>query len=277
MPEKFRKIVAALMVTTGIIQLYSFLSAVYGYFYSDAEYSFVWNYWVIGGLAILLIVMGVLLLRQAKWRVFSLLALLLFLGYQGFSVGYYQIRPLVEGQIPEGYPFDFSGASIFLLALILFVLLLFGKKFPSKAAAEDEKWKTKWRLASGLFALIGAGCAIAVGVLIILHFKQSGDDIYFITNEFDAVIAFSAAVFLLAAVVFSFKRTFYLLAGITLAFSFLYLNNYYWSEQIVRFTKEIAQSVSVKEFQLFGLQLIIGVSAFISGLFQLISHSTKEK
>ncbi|WP_239255836.1 hypothetical protein [Listeria ilorinensis] len=276
MPKKFREIVATLMVTVGMIQLYSFLSAVYGYFYSDAEYSFVWNYWVIGGLALLLIVMGILLLRQEKWRRISMLVLLLFLGYQGFSVGYYQIRPLVEGQIPEGYPFDFSGASLFLLALILLILLVFGKKFRSKTAGEDEKWKTKWRLTSGLFALIGAGCAVAIGVLIVLHFKESGEEIYFITNEFDAVIAFSAAVFLLTVAAFSFKRVFYLLAGVTLALSFLYLNNYYWSEQIVRFTKEIAQSVGVKEFQLFGLQLIVGVSAFISGLFQLISHSNEK-
>ncbi|EKP3955342.1 hypothetical protein P1795_002236, partial [Listeria monocytogenes] len=48
MPSKWRGICGSLLIALGITQLYSFISAVIGYFNAEENsFVFVWNYWML--------------------------------------------------------------------------------------------------------------------------------------------------------------------------------------------------------------------------------------
>ncbi|WP_163651970.1 hypothetical protein [Listeria sp. PSOL-1] len=268
---KIRKLVASLILVIAFTQVYSFLSAVYGYFTIE-KYTFVWNYWVIGFLALLLCGISLLFMRQEKFRRGAMFSLALFILYQGFSVYYYQIRIFIGAKSDQTPPFDFSGTILVLMAAILFILLFTFRK-STEQVKTDSSWKTKWRIAAAIFALISAGAAIVSGIIITLHYVNtpSENDVYFITNSFDAVFAYAIALILLVTVCVLFKRVSYILAALSLAISFLYLSNYIWMEEWARYSAEVAKALGPSETRLFGFGLIIGISSLISGIFQLVA------
>lgn len=278
MLRKVRQIAASFVIMLGFTQLYSFSSAAYGYFMSDSgDYRFVWNYWIIGLFAVLLLIGGAMMIQNDRFRLHVAIILLAFTAFQAFSVYFYQIKTLLDQTEDLKGPFNYTNLILAVISLCLFFLFLLSKKKDELLLETREQgWKTKWLISSVVFSISGAGLAIFLSAMIIKHFQNPKvSDVYIFTNDFDAVFAIFSAILLLLIAFSSLKKGSYFMAGISMGIGFLYLMNYLWFEQWMTFSIQNGYEIAKNENRLFGIQFVIGVVAFLSGI--LIFIGKKEK
>lgn len=272
LPSKWRGICASLLIALGVTQLYSFTSAVIGYFTAEENsFVFVWNYWMLLLFGLGLFIVGFIFMRKENFRVISIVLVACFVLFQGFSVYYYQLRILAKLEYAQ--PFEWSGTLLCIAGVLVLIALLVGPKFQAKEVTTDQAWKTKWRYAAGLFSLLGAVTSIYAAVTI---FKQlHSDNIkegYLFTTSLDGYFAcFMAVVFLLVAVL-AWRKVSYLLIGILMGAAFILLTNYLSVTSWIDFAKEnLAITFGSNERKVFGMQFLMGASAFISSIFAYIA------
>ncbi|MCD2248220.1 hypothetical protein LAX74_011035 [Listeria marthii] len=272
MPSKWRGICASLLIALGVTQLYSFTSAVIGYFTAEENsFVFVWNYWMLLLFGLGLFIVGFIFMRKENFRVISIVLVACFVLFQGFSVYYYQLRILAKLEYAQ--PFEWSGTLLCIAGVLVLIAILVGPKFQAKEVTTDQAWKTKWRYAAGLFSLLGAVTSIYAAVTI---FKQlHSDNIkegYLFTTSLDGYFAcFMAVVFLLVAVL-AWRKVSYLLIGILMGAAFILLTNYLSVTSWIDFAKEnLAITFGSNERKVFGMQFLMGASAFISSIFAYIA------
>lgn len=272
LPSKWRGICGSLLVALGVTQLYSFTSAVIGYFTAEENsFVFVWNYWMLLLFGLGLFIVGFIFMRKESFRVISIVLVACFVLFQGFSVYYYQLRILAKLEYAQ--PFEWSGTLLCIAGVLVLIALLVGPKFQAKEVTTDQAWKTKWRYAAGFFSLLGAVTSIYAAITI---FKQlHSDNIkqgYLFTTALDGYFAcFMAVVFLLVTVL-AWRKVSYLLIGILMGAAFILLTNYLSVNSWIDFAKEnLAITFGSNERQVFGMQFLMGASAFISSIFAYIA------
>ncbi|MBC1569498.1 hypothetical protein HCJ20_11295 [Listeria sp. FSL L7-1425] len=272
MPSKWRGICGSLLVALGVTQLYSFTSAVIGYFTAEENsFVFVWNYWMLLLFGLGLFIVGFIFMRKEHFRLISIIFVACFILFQAFSVYYYQLRILAKLEYAQ--PFEWSGTLLCIAGVLVLIALLVGPKFQAKEVTTDQAWKTKWRYVAGLFSLLGAATSIYAAVTI---FKQlHSDNIkegYLFTTALDGYFAcFMAVIFLLVAVL-AWRKVSYLLIGILMGAAFILLTNYLSVNSWIDFAKEnLAITFGSNERQVFGMQFLMGASAFISSIFAYIA------
>ncbi|MBC1807234.1 hypothetical protein [Listeria cossartiae] len=272
MPSKWRGICGSLLVALGVTQLYSFTSAVIGYFTAEENsFVFVWNYWMLLLFGLGLFIVGFIFMRKERFRLISIILVACFILFQAFSVYYYQLRILAKLEYAQ--PFEWSGTLLCIAGVLVLIALLVGPKFQAKEVTSDQAWKTKWRYAAGFFSLLGAVTSIYAAVTI---FKQlHSDNIkegYLFTTALDGYFAcFMAVIFLLVAVL-AWRKVSYLLIGILMGAAFILLTNYLSVNSWIDFAKEnLAITFGSNERQVFGMQFLMGASAFISSIFAYIA------
>ncbi len=272
LPSKWRGICGSLLVALGVTQLYSFTSAVIGYFTAEENsFVFVWNYWMLLLFGLGLFIVGFIFMRKESSRVISIVLVACFVLFQAFSVYYYQLRILAKLEYAQ--PFEWSGTLLCIAGVLVLIALLVGPKFQAKEVTTDQAWKTKWRYAAGFFSLLGAVTSIYAAVTI---FKQlHSDNIkqgYLFTTALDGYFAcFMAVVFLLVTVL-AWRKVSYLLIGVLMGAAFILLTNYLSVNSWIDFAKEnLAITFGSNERQVFGMQFLMGASAFISSIFAYIA------
>lgn len=272
LPSKWRGICGSLLVALGVTQLYSFTSAVIGYFTAEENsFVFVWNYWMLLLFGLGLFIVGFIFMRKERFRLISIILVACFILFQAFSVYYYQLRILAKLEYAQ--PFEWSGTLLCIAGVLVLIALLVGPKFQAKEVTSDQAWKTKWRYAAGFFSLLGAVTSIYAAVTI---FKQlHSDNIkegYLFTTALDGYFAcFMAVIFLLVAVL-AWRKVSYLLIGILMGAAFILLTNYLSVNSWIDFAKEnLAITFGSNERQVFGMQFLMGASAFISSIFAYIA------
>lgn len=272
LPSKWRGICGSLLVALGVTQLYSFTSAVIGYFTAEENsFVFVWNYWMLLLFGLGLFIVGFIFMRKESFRVISIVLVACFVLFQGFSVYYYQLRILAKLEYAQ--PFEWSGTLLCIAGVLVLIALLVGPKFQAKEVTTDQAWKTKWRYAAGFFSLLGAVTSIYAAITI---FKQlHSDNIkegYLFTTALDGYFAcFMAVVFLLVTVL-AWRKVSYLLIGVLMGAAFILLTNYLSVNSWIDFAKEnLAITFGSNERQVFGMQFLMGASAFISSIFAYIA------
>ncbi|MBC2119520.1 hypothetical protein [Listeria marthii] len=272
MPSKWRGICGSLLVALGVTQLYSFTSAVIGYFTAEENsFVFVWNYWMLLLFGLGLFIVGFIFMRKESFRVISIVLVACFVLFQAFSVYYYQLRILAKLEYAQ--PFEWSGTLLCIAGVLVLIALLVGPKFQAKEVTTDQAWKTKWRYAAGFFSLLGAVTSIYAAITI---FKQlHSDNIkegYLFTTTLDGYFAcFMAVVFLLVTVL-AWRKVSYLLIGVLMGAAFILLTNYLSVNSWIDFAKEnLAITFGSNERQVFGMQFLMGASAFISSIFAYIA------
>lgn len=272
LPSKWRGICGSLLVALGVTQLYSFTSAVIGYFTAEENsFVFVWNYWMLLLFGLGLFIVGFIFMRKESFRVISIVLVACFVLFQAFSVYYYQLRILAKLEYAQ--PFEWSGTLLCIAGVLVLIALLVGPKFQAKEVTTDQAWKTKWRYAAGFFSLLGAVTSIYAAVTI---FKQlHSDNIkqgYLFTTALDGYFAcFMAVVFLLVTVL-AWRKVSYLLIGVLMGAAFILLTNYLSVNSWIDFAKEnLAITFGSNERQVFGMQFLMGASAFISSIFAYIA------
>ncbi|WP_439443989.1 hypothetical protein ACSMFR_04620 [Listeria aquatica] len=270
MTERARKISASIIFMLGFTQFYSFLSAAYGYFASEEGYDFIWNYWVIGLFMLLLVGAGFLLLKSHPTRIPALIVLLGFVVFQGLSTYFYQIKPLSE--LKQKMPFNYTNLILTVLAFVLFVVLLFIRMSDSTSSVlPSEAWKTKWRISGAITALLAVGLAIWALIIIVMEYSSPAKNNPFLfSNDFDAVFAGVSIILLILAAIWTFRKGSYLLAGIVLGIGFIYLTNYFWFDEWMRYAAKNGLKFGNGENRLFGINLLIALFATLSGVFQLV-------
>ncbi len=272
LPSKWRGICGSLLVALGVTQLYSFTSAVIGYFTAEENsFVFVWNYWMLLLFGLGLFIVGFIFMRKESFRVISIVLVACFVLFQAFSVYYYQLRILAKLEYAQ--PFEWSGTLLCIAGVLVLIALLVGPKFQAKEVTTDQAWKTKWRYAAGFFSLLGAVTSIYAAITI---FKQlHSDNIkegYLFTTALDGYFAcFMAVVFLLVTVL-AWRKVSYLLIGVLMGAAFILLTNYLSVNSWIDFAKEnLAITFGSNERQVFGMQFLMGASAFISSIFAYIA------
>ncbi|MBC2330137.1 hypothetical protein [Listeria swaminathanii] len=272
MPSKWRGICASLLIALGVTQLYSFTSAVIGYFTAEENsFVFVWNYWMLLLFGLGLFIVGFIFMRKESFRVISIVLVACFVLFQGFSVYYYQLRILAKLEYAQ--PFEWSGTLLCIAGVLVLIAILVGPKFQAKEVTTDQAWKTKWRYAAGLFSLLGAVTSIYAAVTI---FKQlHSDNIkegYLFTTSLDGYFACLMAVVFLLVAVLAWRKVSYLLIGILMGAAFILLTNYLSVTSWIDFAKEnLAITFGSNERKVFGMQFLMGASAFISSIFAYIA------
>lgn len=272
LPSKWRGICGSLLVALGVTQLYSFTSAVIGYFTAEENsFVFVWNYWMLLLFGLGLFIVGFIFMRKERFRLISIILVACFILFQAFSVYYYQLRILAKLEYAQ--PFEWSGTLLCIAGVLVLIALLVGPKFQAKEVTSDQAWKTKWRYAAGFFSLLGAVTSIYAAVTI---FKQlHSDNIkegYLFTTALDGYFACFMAVIFLLVVVLAWRKVSYLLIGILMGAAFILLTNYLSVNSWIDFAKEnLAITFGSNERQVFGMQFLMGASAFISSIFAYIA------
>lgn len=272
LPSKWRGICGSLLIALGITQLYSFISAVIGYFNAEENsFVFVWNYWMLLFFGVGLFIIGFVFMRKESFRLASIIGVICFVLFQGFSVYYYQLRIL--SKLEYAQPFEWSGTLLCILGLLVLIALLIGPKFQAKEIQADQAWKTKWRYAAGVFSLLGAVTSVFAAVTI---FRQlHSDNIkegYLFTKVLDGYFACFMAVILLLVVIFSWRKVSYLLVGILMGAAFILLTNYLSVTNWIDFAKEnLSITFGSNEREVFGMQFLMGASAFLSSIFGYIA------
>ncbi|EAC8463453.1 hypothetical protein [Listeria monocytogenes] len=272
MPEKIRGICGSLLIALGVTQLYSFVSAVIGYFSAEKNsFTFVWNYWMLLLFGLALFIAGFLFIKREKFRLASIIVVSGFVLFQAFSVYYYQLR--IFAKLEYAQPFEWSGTLLVIEGLLLLITIIIGPKFAKKEQGADEKWKNKWRYAAGLFALLGAVTAIFAAVTI---FKQLHSDSikqgYLFTTSLDGYFACFVAVIFLIVTVLAWRKVSLLFIGILMGAAFILLTNYLSVTNWIDFAKEnLSITFGSNERQVFGMQFLMGTSAFLSSVFAYIA------
>ncbi|TYT93372.1 hypothetical protein FZW83_10965 [Listeria monocytogenes] len=272
MPEKIRGICGSLLIALGVTQLYSFVSAVIGYFSAEKNsFTFVWNYWMLLLFGLALFIAGFLFIKREKFRLVSIIVVSCFVLFQAFSVYYYQLR--IFAKLEYAQPFEWSGTLLVIAGLLLLIALIIGPKFAKKEQGSDENWKNKWRYAAGLFALLGAVTAIFAAVTI---FKQLHSDSvkqgYLFTTLLDGYFACFVAVIFLIVTVLAWRKVSLLFIGILMGAAFILLTNYLSVTNWIDFAKEnLSITFGSNERQVFGMQFLMGTSAFLSSVFAYIA------
>ncbi|EAF1439870.1 hypothetical protein CHJ26_09355 [Listeria monocytogenes] len=272
MPEKIRGICGSLLIALGVTQLYSFVSAVIGYFSAEKNsFTFVWNYWMLLLFGLALFIAGFLFIKRGKFRLVSIIVVSCFVLFQAFSVYYYQLR--IFAKLEYAQPFEWSGTLLVIAGLLLLIALIIGPKFAKKEQGSDENWKNKWRYAAGLFALLGAVTAIFAAVTI---FKQIHSDSvkqgYLFTTSLDGYFACFVAVIFLIVTVLAWRKVSLLFIGILMGAAFILLTNYLSVTNWIDFAKEnLSITFGSNERQVFGMQFLMGTSAFLSSVFAYIA------
>ncbi|WP_167629266.1 hypothetical protein [Listeria valentina] len=270
MIERARKISASVVFMLGFTQLHSFLSAVYSYF--EDENSFVWNQWVMGLFVILLFGSGFLLLKKNPIRVPALLVLFAFALFHGLSTYFYQFK-LLENFGGDDFPFEYTGITLTVISILLFVFLLFIRGGTSASAdLQAENWKTKWRISGIVTAFLAAGLAVWALILLILEYNHSSKNsvAFSFNTNFDMIILGLSAVLLLVAAILTFRKGSYLLAGLVLGIGFIYLMNYIWFDEWMRYAAKNGLKLAEGENRIFGIYLLMALFASLSGIFQLV-------
>ncbi|EAC5508785.1 hypothetical protein LL12_10930 [Listeria monocytogenes] len=272
MPEKIRGICGSLLIALGVTQLYSFVSAVIGYFSAEKNsFTFVWNYWMLLLFGLALFIAGFLFIKREKFRLTSIIVVSCFVLFQAFSVYYYQLR--IFAKLEYAQPFEWSGTLLVIAGLLLLIALIIGPKFAKKEQGSDKNWKNKWRYAAGLFALLGAVTAIFAAVTI---FKQLHSDSvkqgYLFTTSLDGYFACFVAVIFLIVTVLAWRKVSLLFIGILMGAAFILLTNYLSVTNWIDFAKEnLSITFGSNERQVFGMQFLMGTSAFLSSVFAYIA------
>ncbi|HAO5836787.1 TPA: hypothetical protein IQO88_002750 [Listeria monocytogenes] len=272
MPEKIRGICGSLLIALGVTQLYSFVSAVIGYFSAEKNsFTFVWNYWMLLLFGLALFIAGFLFIKREKFRLVSIIVVSCFVLFQAFSVYYYQLR--IFAKLEYAQPFEWSGTLLVIAGLLLLIALIIGPKFAKKEQGSDDNWKNKWRYAAGLFALLGAITAIFAAVTI---FKQLHSDSvkqgYLFTTSLDGYFACFVAVIFLIVTVLAWRKVSLLFIGILMGAAFILLTNYLSVTNWIDFAKEnLSITFGSNERQVFGMQFLMGTSAFLSSVFAYIA------
>lgn len=272
LPEKIRGICGSLLIALGVTQLYSFVSAVIGYFSAEKNsFTFVWNYWMLLLFGLALFIAGFLFIKREKLRLASIIVVSCFVLFQAFSVYYYQLR--IFAKLEYAQPFEWSGTLLVIAGLLLLIALIIGPKFAKKEQGSDENWKNKWRYAAGLFALLGAVTAIFAAVTI---FKQLHSDSvkqgYLFTTSLDGYFACFVAVIFLIVTVLAWRKVSLLFIGILMGAAFILLTNYLSVTNWIDFAKEnLSITFGSNERQVFGMQFLMGTSAFLSSVFAYIA------
>lgn len=272
LPEKIRGICGSLLIALGVTQLYSFVSAVIGYFSAEKNsFTFVWNYWVLLLFGLALFIAGFLFIKREKFRLASIIVVSGFVLFQAFSVYYYQLR--IFAKLEYAQPFEWSGTLLVIEGLLLLITIIIGPKFAKKEPGADEKWKNKWRYAAGLFALLGAVTAIFAAVTI---FKQLHSDSikqgYLFTTSLDGYFACFVSVIFLIVTVLAWRKVSLLFIGILMGAAFILLTNYLSVTNWIDFAKEnLSITFGSNERQVFGMQFLMGTSAFLSSVFAYIA------
>lgn len=272
LPEKIRGICGSLLIALGVTQLYSFVSAVIGYFSAEKNsFTFVWNYWMLLLFGLALFIAGFLFIKREKFRLVSIIVVSCFVLFQAFSVYYYQLR--IFAKLEYAQPFEWSGTLLMIAGLLLLIALIIGPKFAKKEQGSDENWKNKWRYAAGLFALLGAVTAIFAAVTI---FKQLHSDSvkqgYLFTTSLDGYFACFVAVIFLIVTVLAWRKVSLLFIGILMGAAFILLTNYLSVTNWIDFAKEnLSITFGSNERQVFGMQFLMGTSAFLSSVFAYIA------
>lgn len=272
LPEKIRGICGSLLIALGVTQLYSFVSAVIGYFSAEKNsFTFVWNYWMLLLFGLALFIAGFLFIKREKFRLASIIIVSCFVLFQAFSVYYYQLR--IFAKLEYAQPFEWSGTLLVIAGLLLLIALIIGSKFAKKEQGSDENWKNKWRYAAGLFALLGAVTAIFAAVTI---FKQLHSDSvkqgYLFTTSLDGYFACFVAVIFLIVTVLAWRKVSLLFIGILMGAAFILLTNYLSVTNWIDFAKEnLSITFGSNERQVFGMQFLMGTSAFLSSVFAYIA------
>ncbi len=272
LPEKIRGICGSLLIALGVTQLYSFVSAVIGYFSAEKNsFTFVWNYWMLLLFGLALFIAGFLFIKREKFRLVSIIVVSCFVLFQAFSVYYYQLR--IFAKLEYAQPFEWSGTLLVIAGLLLLIALIIGPKFAKKEQGSDENWKNKWRYAAGLFALLGAVTAIFAAVTI---FKQLHSDSvkqgYLFTTSLDGYFACFVAVIFLIVTVLAWRKVSLLFIGILMGAAFILLTNYLSVTNWIDFAKEnLSITFGSNERQVFGMQFLMGTSAFLSSVFAYIA------
>lgn len=272
LPEKIRGICGSLLIALGVTQLYSFVSAVIGYFSAEKNsFTFVWNYWMLLLFGLALFIAGFLFIKREKFRLTSIIVVSCFVLFQAFSVYYYQLR--IFAKLEYAQPFEWSGTLLVIAGLLLLIALIIGPKFAKKEQGSDKNWKNKWRYAAGLFALLGAVTAIFAAVTI---FKQLHSDSvkqgYLFTTSLDGYFACFVAVIFLIVTVLAWRKVSLLFIGILMGAAFILLTNYLSVTNWIDFAKEnLSITFGSNERQVFGMQFLMGTSAFLSSVFAYIA------
>ncbi|EHD1588044.1 hypothetical protein JR590_001784 [Listeria monocytogenes] len=272
MPEKIRGICGSLLIALGVTQLYSFVSAVIGYFSAEKNsFTFVWNYWMLLLFGLALFIAGFLFIKREKFRLVSIIVVSCFVLFQAFSVYYYQLR--IFAKLEYAQPFEWSGTLLVIAGLLLLIALIIGPKFAKKEQGSDDNWKNKWRYAAGLFALLGAVTAIFAAVTL---FKQLHSDSvkqgYLFTTSLDGYFACFVAVIFLIVTVLAWRKVSLLFIGILMGAAFILLTNYLSVTNWIDFAKEnLSITFGSNERQVFGMQFLMGTSAFLSSVFAYIA------
>lgn len=272
LPEKIRGICGSLLIALGVTQLYSFVSAVIGYFSAEKNsFTFVWNYWMLLLFGLALFIAGFLFIKREKFRLVSIIVVSCFVLFQAFSVYYYQLR--IFAKLEYAQPFEWSGTLLVIAGLLLLIALIIGPKFAKKEQGSDDNWKNKWRYAAGLFALLGAITAIFAAVTI---FKQLHSDSvkqgYLFTTSLDGYFACFVAVIFLIVTVLAWRKVSLLFIGILMGAAFILLTNYLSVTNWIDFAKEnLSITFGSNERQVFGMQFLMGTSAFLSSVFAYIA------
>lgn len=277
LPEKLRGICGSLLIALGVTQLYSFVSAVVGYFSAEKDsFTFVWNYWMLLIFGLTLFIVGFGLIKREKLRLVSIILISCFALFQAFSVYYYQLR--IFAKLEYAQPFEWSGTLLVISSILVLIALLIGPKFSLKEGSEDQSWKNKWRYAAGFFAIIGAVTAIFAAVTI---FKQLHSDSikegYLFTTSLDAYFACFVAVIFLVVAVLAWRKVSLLLIGILMGAAFILLTNYLSVTNWIDFAKEnLSITFGSNERQVFGMQFLMGASAFLSSIFAYIAKKSSK-
>lgn len=272
LPEKIRGICGSLLIALGVTQLYSFVSAVIGYFSAEKNsFTFVWNYWMLLLFGLALFIAGFLFIKREKFRLVSIIVVSCFVLFQAFSVYYYQLR--IFAKLEYAQPFEWSGTLLVIAGLLLLIALIIGPKFAKKEQGSDDNWKNKWRYAAGLFALLGAVTAIFAAVTL---FKQLHSDSvkqgYLFTTSLDGYFACFVAVIFLIVTVLAWRKVSLLFIGILMGAAFILLTNYLSVTNWIDFAKEnLSITFGSNERQVFGMQFLMGTSAFLSSVFAYIA------
>lgn len=272
LPEKIRGICGSLLIALGVTQLYSFVSAVIGYFSAEKNsFTFVWNYWMLLLFGLALFIAGFLFIKREKFRLASIIVVSGFVLFQAFSVYYYQLR--IFAKLEYAQPFEWSGTLLVIEGLLLLITIIIGPKFAKKEPGADETWKNKWRYAAGLFALLGAVTAIFAAVTI---FKQLHSDSikqgYLFTTSLDGYFACFVSVIFLIVTVLAWRKVSLLFIGILMGAAFILLTNYLSVTNWIDFAKEnLSITFGSNERQVFGMQFLMGTSAFLSSVFAYIA------
>ncbi|WP_085645461.1 hypothetical protein [Listeria monocytogenes] len=273
MPEKLRGIGGSLLIALGVTQLYSFVSAVMGYFRAEENsFVFVWNYWMLLVFGLGLFIVGFGFIRKEKFWLVSIIITICFILFQAFSVYYYQIRILADLEYSQ--PFEWSGTLLCITSMLILILLFITPRFPVKEIETDSAWKNKWRYAAGLFSLIGAVTAVFAAITI---FKQlHSDNIkegYLFTMPLDAYFAYFMAFIFIIVTVLTWRKVSFLLIGILMGAAFILLTNYLSVTNWITFAKEnLSITFGSNERQVFGMQFVMGTSAFMTSVCAYIAR-----